>query len=91
MSLTSYGHHQFVQVGVFVLRMFMDEYGAYSNAPDNKCAKKLLSKIKHVMWGTFTGWYLIYKYDMYSDEQDKLDMDLTPRQFVDKFNKALKR
>ena len=39
-----------------------------------------------MQWGTLDGWYLIFKYDMNSETQYKLNMDITPKQFVDRFN-----
>jgi len=66
--------------------IYMDGYGALKHLPHNKCAKKLLGKIKKMQWGTLDGWYLIFKYDMNSETQYKLNMDITPKQFVDRFN-----
>ena len=68
--------------------IYMDECGAMKNLPRNKCAKKLLGKVKGVLWGTFTGWYLVFKMD-YDGNQDLMDMDITPREFVDNWNYVL--
>ena len=70
--------------------IFMDEVGAYKNNPRNKCAKNLLGKINNIRWGSFDGWFIIFKYDYFSEEQDMCDMDITPKDFVDKFNKSRK-
>ena len=71
--------------------IYMDEMGAFKNNPVNKCAKNLLGRIRKTNWGEFDGWYIIFKYDYYDEDQDKLDMDITPQEFIDKFNKALSK
>ena len=71
--------------------IYMDEMGAFKNNPVNKCAKNLLGRIRKTNWGEFDGWYIIFKYDYYDEDQDKLDMDITPQEFIDKFNRALSK
>ena len=71
--------------------IYMDEMGAFKNNPVNKCAKNLLGRIRKTNWGEFDGWYIIFKYDFFDEDQDKLDMDITPQEFIDKFNKALSK
>ena len=71
--------------------IYMDEMGAFKNNPVNKCAKNLLGRIQKINWGEFDGWYIIFKYDFFDEDQDKLDMDITPQEFIDKFNRALSK
>ena len=71
--------------------IYMDEMGAFKNNPVNKCAKNLLGRIRKTNWGEFDGWYIIFKYDFFDEDQDKLDMDITPQEFIDKFNRALSK
>ena len=71
--------------------IYMDEMGAFKNNPVNKCAKNLLGRIQKINWGEFDGWYIIFKYDYYDEDQDKLHMDITPQEFIDKFNRALSK
>ena len=71
--------------------IYMDEMGAFKNNPVNKCAKNLLGRIRKINLGEFDGWYIIFKYDFFDEDQDKLDMDITPQEFIDKFNRALSK
>ena len=71
--------------------IYMDEMGAFKNNPVNKCATNLLGRIRKTNWGEFDGWYIIFKYDFFDEDQDKLDMDITPQEFIDKFNRALSK
>ena len=70
--------------------IYMDEEGLFKNLPPNQCAKNLLGKIKKINWGTFTGWFAIFKYDR-DDPQPKLDMNITPKEFIDRFNDTLEK
>jgi len=70
--------------------IYYDDEGLLNGSPFNKCARKLLSKIKGIMW-SYQGSFLIYKFDI-NDECDatKLDMDITPREFVNRFNSVMR-
>ena len=65
--------------------IMMDDMGLYANNPVNKCASKLLLKIKRIKWGVpmLTGWYAVCKY-IYDEEgnERQVDMDMTPKEFV---------
>ena len=69
--------------------IIMDGVGLYKTLPPNKCAKNLLGKIKNVNWGTFTGLFAIFKIDMDDPEQPRMHMDITPQEFVKKWNERM--
>lgn len=71
--------------------IYMDEEGMYSNKKHNKTAKKLLSKIKGLMWGSFIGNYMVFSYRNENYDEVNRDMDITPKEFVEKFNNALRK
>ena len=50
-----------------------------------------IGKIKATYLPPYSGWYIIFKYDFFDEDQDKLDMDITPQEFIDKFNRALSK
>jgi hypothetical protein len=61
--------------------VYVDE-GMYNPAPYNKCAERLIGKIDRIMWGTFTGYFLVCKYIYTDDGERQVDMDMSPREFV---------
>jgi hypothetical protein len=66
--------------------IFFDDMGLYNPAPINRCADKYIRKLtKNTNWGsaTLTGWFAICKYVYDEDgEETQVDMDMTPKQFV---------
>ena len=70
--------------------MYMDEEGMFSDEKTNVTAKKLLSKI-NIRWGSFKGNFMVFSYRHEGCDEVNRDMDITPKEFVEKFNNALRK
>ena len=72
--------------------VIMDEEGSFKNTLPNKIAKRLIGKVKNILWGEFTGnWVVVQYIDMGKDTEHLGDMDLTPTEFITLFNRAMAR
>jgi len=73
-------------IGYFV---YCDDLGCFKNEPNNECARRFFKNID-INFGTFNGWFLVIKVDM-NNNQTLIDMDnITPKQFIKKFNNMKK-
>jgi hypothetical protein len=72
--------------------ILMDEEGLQNPIQrPNNCARKLFRKIP-LRWKTFSNYYIVYSYDCDEEgESTVLDMDITPKDFVDQYTASINR